>query len=188
MRTNSRTFRSLPLMSSKRNSKEADLQEAEDEKAYAKEVDAKEASDTDSEDLRDEDGKGTPVKFADDDLKYRPGEPICYIFQVDYTKDFYARIPMRCLTEETLQRLKEWNALEIKDFKYGIDYEKPVKRRKEPEEKFAKRLKAYEVSRRVAKLYFIIKFLGNKCETITCFDFVGHHDVHLVVNKSLDGW
>lgn len=159
-------------------SKEADLQEAEDEKAYAKE-----AGDNDTgSSSEDEAPVKFAVKFADDDLKYRPGEPLCYIFNVDYTRKSHARIPMRCLTEETLQRVKEWNALKPSDFKYGMARPKPVKRRQEPEEKFEKRVKAYKLSKRVAGLNVIVQFLGSACETITHLDFVGHHDVHLVVD------
>ena len=169
-------------------SKEADLQEAADEKAYAKEAGNDADSSSEESDLEGEDGEGTPVKFADDDLKYRPGEPICYIFTTRIDKgeeqdNDFTRIPMRCLTEETLQQLKEWNQLEVNYFDYDNKYDnKPVKRPKDSEESFAKRLKAYEVNRRVAKLFFIIKFLENRCETITCYDFVGHHDVKLVLN------
>ena len=166
-------------------SKEADLQEAEDEKAYAKEAGAKEAGDTGSSSEDEAPVKfavKSAVKFADDDLKYRPGEPLCYILNVNYFRNNHARIPMRCLTEETLQRLKEWNALKHSDFKYGMAQPKPIKRRKETEEKFKKRVKAYKLSKRVAELNVIVEFLESACETITYLDFVGHHDVHLVVD------
>jgi hypothetical protein len=75
-----------------------------------------------------------------------------------------------------------WRALLGEPFLESPYMNKPVKRTKDSEESFAKRLKEYEDKRRVAKLFFIIKFLENKFETITCYDFVGHHDVKLVLN------
>lgn len=135
-----------------------------------------------------EDEEEEDVKFADNDLQYRPGEPICYIFTThidagmvidEQTK--FARVPVRCLTEETLQQLKAWNELKVHVHDCDRTYNKPVKREKESGEKFIARMEAYKTGKRTAKLFFIVKSLSTKAENITCRDFAGRHDVYLVV-------